>query len=404
MASLSHHPAVKRSADPWVEKSTLPTKKQERTLATVYLQVAEHNHTGASLSDRTRENAVWILHRDHVISKPVNSSAADPKKSCIVCDEAFGEYTASVNLGLACGGAAQLCHTCIQSYLKAEINSDNVVPWIKSPHPDLTDQCLPPDVVLLAGPPLVLRFLESFTSKKLARVPGWVVCHQCHFGQFDANYEVTECSHCRNQLAPRRAAVPLLVQAVNFTPGQAPGDFTCLLPQEWLLDPPTTPPAELPVFNNNVSNWTQAMLHPTRRQQPGGGNAAIRPYECNNLTVGIPTGADGEGFKSLTQMHTIHPDLACILQGANKLDGPVVSTQQIIDAAYKRIVELLAQRLNVDTVYYSGDPKRWVNIGNGTHVQCLGTGIFHVTPHVIDYITQKLNIDLPRDVNALRGL
>ena len=199
----------------------------------------------------------------------------------------------------------------------------------------------------------------------------------------------------------------LRVEGVLFTPKQAPGDFTCLMKQEWICNPPAVVPTEFPIFNDNLHNWTEAMLHPTQMQLPGGGNAAIRRYESNHLTKGIPTGAYGEGFKSLEQMHFIDARLASLMQ----LPCATASTRQIIDAASERIAEVLVARRTVETVYYSADPYTHIDIGEmGFHplglpscpVPLLGTGIFSVADDVITYITLKLTVDLPLRVNEMR--
>jgi len=188
--------AGKRSVDPWVDKATLPDTKKERRLATIYLKMAEHLHAGAPLSDSTLTNSTWSLHLDIVDKKSVITSAADPHSVCKVCDEAFTDYFPSVSLGLVCGGSAQICHPCIKGHMKAEIEQENIIPWIKSPVFGLTDEYLPPDVVLLADRALILQFLEGLTSKMLSRCPDWRQCPGCRFGTYDD--QCVECPNCGN--------------------------------------------------------------------------------------------------------------------------------------------------------------------------------------------------------------
>ena len=179
-------PGCKRSADPWAEKATLPQTAREREFAKVYLQVSEHLYTGAPISDRTVANAVWSMYRHMVKQQPCNSSAAAPQPACIGsgCDVVFSRSQPSVSLGLACGGDSQICHSCTIGHLKAEIEEDNIIPFIRSPVPGCVTSYLPPDVVLLAPRALLLQFLHGLTSKILSRCPNWVHCNDCHFGTY----------------------------------------------------------------------------------------------------------------------------------------------------------------------------------------------------------------------------
>ena len=184
-------PGVKRSANAWFEKATLPPAGKEREFARIYLKVSEHLYAGAPIADRTVSNAVWSVYRHMLNQKPSNSSAAIPRCQCIVfgCDVVFDDdgvhnFEPSVSLGLVCGGEAQICHSCMRAYLKAEIEDDHITPFIKSPVPGCLSTYLPPDVILLAPQALLLQFLHSLTSKMLSRCTNWVSCNDCHFGTF----------------------------------------------------------------------------------------------------------------------------------------------------------------------------------------------------------------------------
>ena len=258
-------------------------------------------------------------------------------------------------------------------------------------------------------PTVITRSMDARTRRSIER------SHRVAPGDFledtaNPQSSLTQIAHVMPQPEVQIIAsdAPCLrVEGVIFTPNQAPGDFTCLLKQEWICNPPTVVPNTLPIFNDNLHNWTQAMLHPTQMQLPGGGNAAIRQYESNHLTKGIPTGACGEGFKSLEQMHVIDARLASLMQ----LPCPTASTRQIIDAACGRIAEVLVTQKTVETVYYSADPYRHIDLGKmGFHpwglpscpVPLLGTGIFSVADDVVKYISLKLTVDLPLRVNEMR--
>lgn len=189
---------------------------------------------------------------------------------------------------------------------------------------------------------------------------------------------------------------PLRVSGVFFTPYQAPGDFTRLMREEWLYNPPAILPKEFPIFNDNLECWTNAFLYPDLAQQSGGGNAAIRCYEFLGLTRGIPTGTNGRGFSSLDQQCQVDPRVAMeVLMLDQTPSFASLTVRQIIDAACEKIVQLLVlARSDVENVHYScGFTSLEVTDDAGlTHrVPHLGTGIFRVSDDVIEYITLKLH-------------
>jgi hypothetical protein len=126
----------------------------------------------------------------------------------------------------------------------------------------------------------------------------------------------------------------------------------------WMIEQPGYADA-LFIFNDNER---QFLMH---RREPhtgsgcyeGGGNAVIRPYQCQDppRAAGIPTGASGRGYQVL--------------------DAHVRS---IIDRAISDIKELLRTG-SYDRVFYSSD-------GKGG----LGTGIFDVGDVVRTYILEGL--------------
>ncbi|MGE0306041.1 MAG: hypothetical protein AB7Q27_09805, partial [Acidimicrobiia bacterium] len=113
------------------------------------------------------------------------------------------------------------------------------------------------------------------------------------------------------------------------------------------------------VFNDNATQFRSHRRHApgAQRCSPGGGNAVIRPYQCQVpvRATGIPTGDDGRGFARLTD-----------------------EVRGLIDEAVTVIEELLSTG-RYDVVFYSGD-------GHGS----LGTGIFDVGADVKDYIVERL--------------
>jgi len=130
------------------------------------------------------------------------------------------------------------------------------------------------------------------------------------------------------------------------------GDFA------WMIEQPENAGA-LFVFNDNEGQFRAHQRHaPGARQcRAGGGNAVIRPYQCQDppRAAGIPTG-DSQGYPRLT-------------------DG----ARAAIDDALAAIASLLAtgryQRVVYSAVDDSGD---------------LGTGIFVVGDDVKRYVVDGL--------------
>jgi hypothetical protein len=133
------------------------------------------------------------------------------------------------------------------------------------------------------------------------------------------------------------------------------GDFAWMVQQpEWDDD--------LFVFNDNEEQFRAFRRDPSDPAgcARGGGNAAIRPYRCQQppRVAGVPTGSRGAGYEALTP--------------------PV---QAVIDDAFAVIRELVASGRFQRVVYSAETP-------DGT----VGTGIFTVGPDVTRYITEQLRI------------
>tara|TARA_A100001011_G_C14293875_1_gene837485 strand:- start:1210 stop:1986 length:777 start_codon:yes stop_codon:yes gene_type:complete len=144
------------------------------------------------------------------------------------------------------------------------------------------------------------------------------------------------------------------------------GDFNQMMQNQDLRE------SGLFLFNDNHEQWDFARRNPTTYQSAGGGNASIRPWECQGHAMGIPTGP----YSSLYQV--------CILrEGSGFGDNPQPFTaKQVIDMAFDRIVRHCIEHPTKSTLYYSAskDSDR------------IGLGIFAhlVSEDVVDYITQKL--------------
>lgn len=131
------------------------------------------------------------------------------------------------------------------------------------------------------------------------------------------------------------------------------GDFS------WMIVQPSYAKA-LFIFNDNEQQFLDHQQDPTSASgcAAGGGNAVIRPYQCQQppKAAGIPTGSHGQGYPSLTpQVKTV-------------IDQAVAAIRQVLDDG------------DYDTLVYSSD-------GQGG----LGTNIFRVGQDVQSYIIGEIN-------------
>ena len=128
------------------------------------------------------------------------------------------------------------------------------------------------------------------------------------------------------------------------------GDFVWMIRQERYA-------AALFVFNDNQEQFEAFLAGRPEGGYPGGGNAAIRPWQSGPKprAAGIPTGSMGAGYRALDP-----------------------AAQNAIDRALARIRRLLD----------SGDYPELVF--SADELGTLGTGIFQVAPEVKDYITAQL--------------
>ena len=142
------------------------------------------------------------------------------------------------------------------------------------------------------------------------------------------------------------------IPSVYFSGGRD-GDFVWMEKQPEHAD-------TLFVFNDNERQFYehQRQIGTTHRCSEGGGNAAIRPYECSSVprATGIPTGNNG-GYQSLSP-----------------------ETKQVIHDAIAHLDSLLATEA-YDTVVYSWNQQ----------TQTLGSGIFDVDRAVLDYIVEQID-------------
>lgn len=133
----------------------------------------------------------------------------------------------------------------------------------------------------------------------------------------------------------------------------------------WMLKQPTFQDA-LFVFNDNEEQYVEHRDHPTSPLgcADGGGNAAIRSYQCQNppRAAGIPTGHSGQGYTSLVEL----------------TGDSGKSVQALIDEALATIQAIAAQQ-GYQRLFYSADT-------NGD----LGSGIFQVGADIKKYAGEQL--------------
>ncbi|CUH76133.1 hypothetical protein [Tropicibacter naphthalenivorans] len=151
------------------------------------------------------------------------------------------------------------------------------------------------------------------------------------------------------------------VHASVFHGGGQKGDFG------WMLEQPEYDGAFF-IFNDNEGEFLAYQSDQGKSGpgcMPGGGNAAIRPWQCATppRAGGIPTGS-----YNITDANGNHgyPSLTPEVKG-------------YIDTAVAFIAKRIADTGCTD-VYYSSD-------GNGG----LGTHIFSPSPEVTSYIVSKIN-------------
>jgi hypothetical protein len=138
-----------------------------------------------------------------------------------------------------------------------------------------------------------------------------------------------------------------------FKGGGRPGDFNWMIRQQQYDD-------ALFIFNDNEQEFRAHQGHApgSQRCQRGGGNAVIRPYQCQQLqrAAGIPTGSSGVGYQGLND-----------------------HVRQVIDEAVQVAADLLAGGRFEQVIYSAAN-----ETGD------LGTGIFEVGPDVRAYIVDGL--------------
>ncbi|HUF03133.1 MAG TPA: hypothetical protein VMM38_03070 [Aridibacter sp.] len=134
-----------------------------------------------------------------------------------------------------------------------------------------------------------------------------------------------------------------------------PGEFGDF---RWMIERPEHSDA-LFIFNDNKEQFLafRSDPRPPWACTEGGGNAVIRPCQCEDppRAAGIPTGSAGRGFQGIDEHFT-----------------------ELIDRAIADIRELVGTG-NYEKVFYSADDKGYI-----------GTGIFDVGPENKVYITKSL--------------
>lgn len=159
--------------------------------------------------------------------------------------------------------------------------------------------------------------------------------------------------------SPSKTTKQISLLPVKFSKPGKIGDFA------WMIQQPKYQ-RSLFIFNDNQEQfeaylrYRQLGISQLGACSQGGGNAIIRPYQCQDppRAAGIPTGKDGMGYQVLRSFNS--------------------NAITYIDAALKNIHQLLATG-NYDQVIYSADEDDYI-----------GSGIFNIADEVKKYITEGL--------------
>jgi hypothetical protein len=163
-----------------------------------------------------------------------------------------------------------------------------------------------------------------------------------------------------------------------FHPSRVLGNFGAMLQDSELRS------KSFMFFNDNHDQWVFAGLHPTIRQNAGGGNAIARPWEYCGDAIGIPTGPYASlDMIVVVKMKADEPEITC-------------TVKDVIDEAFNRAVRKQLSNPEKTTFYYSADANdpQGVRLGLGIFAGLVGTD-------VVDLITHKLNT-LPQAVQKAR--
>jgi hypothetical protein len=137
------------------------------------------------------------------------------------------------------------------------------------------------------------------------------------------------------------------------TGGGKPGDFGWMLCQ-------TEYDGALFIFNDNEQQFRDFQKNPRSGSgcSPGGGNAAIRPYRCQDppRAAGVPTGSHGVGYERLTD-----------------------HVRGVVDEAIGVVRDLVATGRYDRLIYSASGPDGG-----------LGSGIFDIGDDVKGYIVDEL--------------
>lgn len=175
-------------------------------------------------------------------------------------------------------------------------------------------------------------------------------------------------STVHKRLVQKERNSQIQVKPTRFKVGEKMGDFSKMLADPKLCQ------SMVAMFNDNSYNFERAGMHPNIKQGPGGGNAQVRPYECEGHAIGMPTGP----YADLNEKVWIQ--FPCDTMKKEH------TAQDVINEAFKRIVKRFAKDTKKKTLYYSINP----NDPPGSNR--IGLAIFagEVGEDVVNYITDKI--------------
>lgn len=152
-------------------------------------------------------------------------------------------------------------------------------------------------------------------------------------------------------------------------------------------------------FNDNLSQWSEAIYKEPFLHGAGGGNAIIRPSQVDGFSFGIPTGFCSLQQNVTTTQHVLDAGV-CELSFLEQPETPVyrqVNAKQIIQHAFDRALLHMYKHPEKDVYHYSADP-------DDPNRKRLGLAIFAASTgdDVVDYITECFD-KLPQAFSTFRN-
>ena len=135
-------------------------------------------------------------------------------------------------------------------------------------------------------------------------------------------------------------------------------------------------------FNDNFTQWSQAIYKHPLCHPPGGGNAIIRPRQLDGFAFGIPTGFSSLEQNVLATQLVLHAGICEITDVNDSSTSQMVTARTILNAAFDRALLHMYKNPEKNVYHYSADPNdpKKKRLGLAIYAACTG-------PDVVDYIT-----------------